>query len=142
MAEGIQIELATGAEDIGLSFMLQDLLTQNLEQNPHKTGDFKKLNANIGIIVSDADIALTLAFSGGRLLIHPGIKDSPGIVITAEVDTIMAMSNIKIKGGMPFYFDETGKEILVALFSRKLKIKGMFSHFPSLIRLSRVMSVH
>ena len=41
-----------------------------------------------------------------------------------------------------FNFDETGREIVAAMRSGRLKITGMVKHFPSLLRLSRVMSVH
>ena len=142
MEEGIKINLATGAEEIGLAVMLQDLMAQNIEQHPRKLPDFKKLNILIGLVVSDVEIELTLAFADGTLTIHPGIKDQPGLSITADSATIMSLSNQRIKWGLPYYFDETGKEIIAAMKSGRLKIKGMVKHFPSLLYLSRIMSVH
>jgi len=141
MADKIKIKLAKGAEELGLALMLQDLLSQNLEQNPHKIKDFKKLNMDIGLIVPDAEVELTMAFKDG-LTIHKGIKGKPKLLITSEADTIMALSNLKIKGGMPYYFDKTGLEVLKAMLTRKLKVKGMILHFASLIRMSKVMSVN
>jgi hypothetical protein len=85
---------------------------------------------------------MTMAFSKGTLTVHSGISDKAGIVIRTEADIVMAMSNVKIKFGLPYYFDETGGEILRAMQQRRLKIKGMMLHLPSLIWLSRVMSVH
>ena len=142
MPVDIPIKLAPGAEEIGLAVMLEQLLVQNLEQNPHKAGDFKKLNIGVGLEVTDVGISLTMDFSGGLLTIYPGIKNSSKIIITTESDIIMALSNQKIKWGLPYYFDETGQEIIQAMKSGRLKLKGMISHFPSLVRLSRVMSVH
>jgi hypothetical protein len=142
MVAAIKINLVEGAEEIGLAVMLQDLLTQNIEQHPHKLPDFKKLNIPIGLIVADVAIKLTLEFSGGALIIHPGIKDQPGLRITADSNTIMNLSNQRIRWGLPYYFDQTGKEIMAAMKSGRLKIKGMVKHFPSLVRLSRIMSVH
>ncbi len=142
MANIIQIELAEGAEKIGLAIMLRDLLTQNMEQNPPKFMDFNKLNIPIGLNVSDAKIKLTLEFTKGSLTIYNGIKDNAGLNITAESGTIMNLSNQRIIWGLPYYFDETGKEIMAAMKSGKLKVKGMIRHFPTLIRFSRVMSVH
>ena len=142
MPEDIPIKLDPGAEEIGLAVMLEQLLIQNLEQNPHKTKDFKRLNIGVGLDVTDVGISLTMAFTGGLLTIYPGIKDSPKLKITTESDIIMALSNQKIKWGLPYYFDETGQEIMQAMKSGRLKLKGMVSHFPSLVRLSRVMSVH
>ncbi|MBN2283148.1 MAG: hypothetical protein JXO48_04580 [Deltaproteobacteria bacterium] len=141
MADSIRIELAKGAEDVGLAVMLKDLLAQNLEQNPHKVKDFIKLSISVGIIISDADVELTLSFSKGTLTIHGGIAGDPGLVITAEADTIMDLSNLTIRWGMPYYFDDTGMRVLKCMLSGRLKVRGMLFHFPSLILISRVMSV-
>jgi hypothetical protein len=138
----MEIQLAEGVEEMGLAVMLQDLIIQNIEQNPHKSTDFKKLDILIGLEVYDAEIKLTLEFSNRRLIIHPGISGQPKISIYADSETIMNLSNQKIRWGLPYYFDETGREIIAAMKSGRLKVKGMVTHFPSLIRFSRVMSVH
>jgi hypothetical protein len=137
----MEVKLAEGAEEIGLAIMLQDLIVQNIEQNPHKLIDFKKLDISIGLDVSDVDIKLTLDFSNSTLTIQPDISGEPELNITADSGTIMNLSNQKIKWGLPYYFDDTGREILAAMRSRRLRVKGMVAYFPSLIRFSRVMSV-
>ena len=142
MSSQLTIHLAEGSQEIGLAVMLQDLLRQNLEDHVHKQMDFNKLNIGIGLLVFDAEISLTMEFSNGRLTIHPGIKDSPGLIINADAESVMNLSNQRIKWGLPYYFDETGREVVGAIKSGRLKIKGMIKHFPSLIRLSRIMSVH
>ena len=141
MRRDVHIRLAPAAEQIGLALMLKDLLEQNLEQNPHKIRPFKKLNMEIGLKVDDADVSLTMAFSHGTLTIRPGIGVRPGLLITAEADVVMALSNVRIRWGFPYYFDEEGREVLKAMQSGRIKIRGMLIHFLSLIRLSNVMSV-
>ena len=138
----VRIELAEGAEEIGLAVMLKDLLLQNLADHPHKITDFDRLNIPIGLTVSDADVALTMAFENNGLTIYPGIRGAPGLNITAEAETVMDLSNVRIRWGLPHYFDEPGQAVLGAMRRGTLKIKGMLAHFPSLVRLSRVMSVH
>jgi hypothetical protein len=142
MTNTIQVEFAEGAEEIGLAVMLRDLLTQNLEQNPHKISDFNKLNIPIRLHVFDVAIKLTLDFSNGSLTIFNGVTGDGGLNITADSGTIMNLSNQRIKWGLPYYFDETGKEIVAAMKNGRLKVKGMLRHFATLIRFSRVMSVH
>ena len=137
------IRLAPAAEQVGLAVMLKDLISQNLEQHPRKLTDFKKLDIRIGLAVTDADIDLTLDFKAGDVMtICAGIEGRPELHIAAEAGIIIALSNQRIKWGLPYYFDETGHEIISAIRSGRLKIKGMITHLPSLIRLSRVMSVH
>jgi len=137
-----QVKLAEGAEEVGLAVMLQDLISQNLEQNPHKLKDFKKLNMGFGLRVTDAEVEITMAFTKGELTLYSGIQTDARILIDIETDLVMAMSNLQIKGGMPYYFDETGMEVLKAMLSRRIKVKGIFAHFPSMIRLSRLLSVN
>ena len=142
MGNETNIRLAEGTEETGLAVMLRDLIVQNLEQHPYKKPDFIKLNIPIGIEVTDAEIKLTLAFSRGALLIHNGIQTDAGLYILADSGTIMNLSNQRIKWGLPYYFDETGQEIMAAMKSGRLRVKGMLRHFATLIRFSRVMSVH
>ncbi len=135
------IQLAKGAEKLGLPDMLKDLIGQNLDAHPEKVADFNKLAIRIGLTVVDADVTITLDFHKGRLLIHAGLLKPVQIMVTAESEIIMALSNQAIKWGLPYYFDDTGKEILAALKSGRLTAHGMLLHLPSMIRFSRVMSV-
>ena len=135
------IQLAPGAEDLGLPEMLKDLIGQNLAAHPEKVADFNKLAIRIGFTVVDADVTITLEFNKGRLIIHAGLQKPVQIMVRAESEIIMALSNQAIKWGLPYYFDDTGKEIFAAMKSGRLKAQGMLLHLPSMIRFSRVMSV-
>lgn len=137
-----RVKLAEGAGEVGLALMLQDLISQNLEQNPHKLKDFNRLKMAFGLRVFDAEVEMSMLFVDGYLHLHPGIHPQTKVLIEIETELVMAMSNLQIKGGMPYYFDETGMEVLKAIISRRIKIKGMFAHFPSMVRLTRVLSVN
>lgn len=141
MKKPYTIELAQGAEALGLPGMLRDLIGQNLDQHPEKHSDFIKLKICIGLMVHDADIRMTLAFNRGILRLYPGLQDQAQIVVEADAQTLMALSNQTIKWGLPYYFDDTGREIFSAIKSGRLKVKGMIAHFPSMMRFSRIMSV-
>ena len=138
----MHIDVSETAMETGLAVMLRDLISQNMDQHPHKLIDFRKLNLSIGLEVIDVDIALTLEFAHNTLTIHSGILDRPPLYIATDSQTVMALSNQKIKWGLPWYFDETGREIRTAMKQKRLRVQGMVAHFPSLVRFSRVMSVH
>ena len=138
----MEITLSEGASEIGLAVMLRDLIIQNMDQHPHKLTDFKRLRISIGIAVPDVDIALTLKFEDGTLTIQPGLGHGCGLTIRTDAQTLMNLSNQRIRWGLPYYFDETGREIMAAMKRKHLEVKGMIAHFPSLIRFSRLMSVH
>ncbi len=135
------IQLADGAEALGLPDMLKDLIGQNLVEHPQKAANFLRLRIRIGLTITDADISITLAFYNGRLTISPGLQKPVHIFLEATSDIIMALSNQTIKWGLPYYFDETGREVLTAMKTGRLKARGMLFHLPSMIRFSRVMSV-
>ena len=141
MTGEIAIALAPGAEELGLAAMLQGMIEQNIEAQPAKGADFRKLNLNIGLKVPDADIEMVMEFRRGSLTIHAGLLPQPDLLITADSEIVMSLSNQKIKWGLPYYFDDTGREIFRAMTGGRLQVKGL-RHFPSLVRFSRVMSVH
>ena len=54
------IQLADGAEELGLPDMLKDLIGQNLAEHSQKAADFLRLRIRIGLTITDADITITL----------------------------------------------------------------------------------
>ncbi|NIQ38175.1 MAG: hypothetical protein GTN81_06265 [Proteobacteria bacterium] len=136
-----QIEMANGTEPEGLPEMLATLLRQNLEQRPYKLQDFNALDIVVGLKVTDAEIAVTLVFQKGRLVIHNGLVMDSNLLITVDSEGIFDLNLLRIKFGLPWYFDTQGRKILRSLLSGRLKIQGIWSHLASLIKLTRVMSV-
>ncbi len=134
------IELAPGADIAPLTGVMADLLSGNLEERPYRIKDFNALKANVGINATDAESQVTLEFQGGKLVVHNGLKD-PDLLITAEVDTLLGITNLKIKFGIPWYFDAVGLDTIKKLLKGDLKIKGMLFHPFALTRLTKIMSV-
>jgi hypothetical protein len=144
------IELAPGAENNGLASMLADLVRQNLDEKPHKQRDFRALAGSIAIVAEDADVALTLRFDHGKLVIHDGIVGIPDVTIRGGSETIMALSNTPLvtRLGLPFP-DPRDKEgvavsrsVMEAMKSGRFHIYGLVFHVPMMLRLTRVMSVN
>jgi hypothetical protein len=144
------IELAPGAEDNGLASMLADLVRQNLEAKPHKQGDFRALKGSFSIVAEDAEVALTLRFDHGKLMIHDGIVGIPDVTIRGGADTIMALSNMPLltKFGLPLPDPRdkaavaVARGVMDAMRKGTFHVYGMVFHLPMLMRLTRVMSVN
>jgi hypothetical protein len=144
------IELAPGAENNGFATMLADLVRQNLEQKPHKNADFHAITGSIAIVAEDAQVALTLVFRHGQLLVHDGIEGIPDVTVRGTSDVIMAMSNIPLtrRLGLPIPArgDKAGaatlREISAAMRSGGFHAYGMPLHIPMMVHLTRVMSVN
>ena len=152
MADIKEIGLAPGAENNAFAQMLADLVRQNLEGKPHKKKDFFALargkGVTIALVADDADVALTLEFRAGRLVLHDGIKGVPDVAVRGSADAIMALSNVPLT--RPFAFpiptDRTSLEVLRSMVKAtatgELKVLGMLGNLRALSRLTRVMSVN
>jgi hypothetical protein len=148
----ISITLAAGAEGNAFASMLGDLVRQNLESKPHKKKDFAWLargrGVAIALVADDADVALTLDFRSGALVLHDGIRGVPDVAVRGSADIIMAMSNVPLTRplALPIPTDRPALEVLASLAratrTGELKVLGMLGNFGVLSRLTRVMSVN
>ena len=128
--------VVNNAVEVPFSGILADVLKTNLEQKPHKLKPFNNLSAVIGIEVTDVGKAVSLVFSGEKVTINEGIKENPPVVITADSETIMGLNFVNIKWGLPYYFDEAGRNVIKLLLSGQLKIKGMLFN-PIILKIGR-----
>ena len=135
------VSLGPGAEEVPLAGMLAEMLKPNLEK-PEKRKDFQKLKARVLLHAEDAEAKVTMDFDHGKLVIYGGEVGKPDIAITTDSNTLLELANLKIKYGLPWYFDETGLGVVKKLLKRELKIKGMITHLGALTRLTKVMSLN
>lgn len=152
MTNAPSISLAPGAENNAFATMLADLVRQNLESKPHKTKDFDALSrgrgATIALVADDAEVALTLEFRGGRLVLHDGIKGVPDVAVRGSAESIMALSNVPLTRplALPIPTDRSALDVLVSMVKAtrtgELKVLGMLGNLSVLSRLTRVMSVN
>lgn len=148
----LSITLGPGAENNAFASMLADLVRQNLESKPHKKKDFAVLargrGVSIALVADDAEVAVTLAFERGCLVVHDGIRGVPDVAVRGSADSIMAMSNIPLTRplALPIPTDRSALDVLVSMAratrSGELKVLGMIGNFGVLSRLTRVMSVN
>ena len=121
--------------------MLGGLIEANVSARPEKRADFGRLRARVGISARDAEEAATLDFEGGHLTVWNGLQEGRRITITADSDTILQLSNLRIGPlGMPVYVDATGREVVAGLLSGRLRIQGLL-HLGLLNRVTRIFSV-
>jgi len=136
-----RIRIARGSEGCAMAEMLGSLLRANIEKSPTKAAIFRALHTVVGIHIEDIDVSITLEFVGGRLVIHEGISRRPQITIRTESGTVMDLSTVSIRFGLPYLFDESGRSILQNLRNGKIKMVAMPWSLLDVIRLTRVMSI-
>ena len=137
----MNLNITNQAQDVPFSFMVQDLLTGNIEKSQAKYETYKKMNGIAAIDLPDIETAISLHFKKGSLVIEPGVNPDAAVVIRTSSDNVMDLNAINIHWGLPYYFDEAGKKVLGLIFSGKIKIKGLLTHPILLTRLTIIMSV-
>ncbi len=129
------------AEEVPFAGILADLLTTNLAERPEKRAAFQRMRGAVAIDLVDIGTAVTLLFDAGRLRIDAGIIGSPALVIRTSSDRVTDLNVLRIVGGLPWYFDAAGRNVISLMLSGRLQIEGMFSHPLLLTRLTKIMSV-
>jgi hypothetical protein len=136
-----EVVLAAGDEASGLASMMGTLLAQNVERLPARLQDFRRVQSDVLIDVRDLGESITLSFNGDRCTIFNGRAGRPRVSIATDSDTLMGLSMLHIGAlGLPNYFDEPGRNVLRAMRTGKLRIRGMH-HLPTLNRITRLFSV-
>ncbi len=136
------ITLLQEASDNGLAVMLSELIQQNLNQHPERIKLLKSLKIRVMIESPDIQSAVELGFKQGEMIISSGNPMiQPNLHIIADSATVLDLCLLKIKFGLPYFFDVNGLKVLKKLIARQLLIKGMLRHFPTLIKLTKLFSV-
>lgn len=136
-----EIIILPAARELGLPVMLADLIRQNIEKRPEKTKPFESLAAKVLIEVSDIQTSAGLEFRGGKLTLSKDLLGKPDLHILTDSATILDLSLLKIRLGLPYFFDKNGFKILKKILSGHIVIKGLFRNFPALISLTKVISI-
>jgi hypothetical protein len=137
----MELKIVNNAQNLPFSFIVQDLLSGNINRSPAKLAVFNKTQGVAAIDLPDIEAAITLIFQRGSLTIEPGIVHNPAIVVKTSYDMVMDLNMLNIRWGLPYYFDVAGRRVLGHLLSGRLKIKGMFANPVLLNNFTILMSV-
>jgi predicted transport protein len=137
----MELNITNNAADVPFSFIVQDLLTGNIEKSEAKYVVYKKMRGIAAINLQDIETAISLHFNHGKLTIEQGVSPDSAVVITTQSDKVMDLNMLRVRWGLPYYFDEAGRNVLGLLLGGKIKIKGLLSHPVLLTRLTIIMSV-
>jgi hypothetical protein len=144
LSDGIQmpeIIILPEACESGLPVMLADLIRQNLEKRPDKIRPFESLDAKVLIEISDIQISAGLEFRRGKLTLSRSLSGKPDLHILTDSATILDLCLLKIKLGLPYFFDKNGFKILKKILSGEIVIRGLLKNFSVLINLTKVISI-
>ena len=128
------------AEPNGLAEMLGGLIQANLEQHPERETLLKP--AVIAIKAPDAEVSVTIAIQPGKVTVHNGRpKMRPQLDVTSDSTTLIELSSVPLRFGLPDSMTKVGREINAKLLKGQIKVKGMFAHLGALARFNKLLSV-
>ena len=129
------------AEPNGLAEMLGGLIQANLEQHPERAALLRK-PAVIAINAPDADVSVTITVLPSTVRIVNGRPTrKPQLDVTADSTTLIELSSVPLRFGLPDSMTREGREVNQKLFTGKLKVKGMTAHLGALARFNKLLSV-
>ena len=136
-----EIIILPEARELGLPVMLADLIRQNIEKRPDKIKPFESLEAKVLIEIPDIQISAGLEFHRGKLTLSEDLSGKPDLHILTDSTTILDLSLLKIKLGLPYFFDKNGFKILKKILCGEIIIRGLLKNFSILINLTKVISI-
>jgi len=136
-----EIIILPEARELGLPVILADLIRQNIENKLEKIKPFESLEAKILIEIPDIQTSAGLEFHRWKLTLSKDLPGNPDLHILTDSATILDLSLLKIKLGLPYFFDKNGFKILRKILSGEIIIKGLLKNFSVLINLTKVISI-
>jgi hypothetical protein len=121
--------------------MLGGLIQANLEQHPERAALLRK-PAVIAITAPDAEVSVTIELLPSKVTVQNGRPSRPAqLDVTAESTTLIELSSVPLRFGLPDSMTKEGREVNKKLFTGRLKVRGMMRNLGSLTRFNKLLSV-
>ncbi len=127
-------------EPNGMAAMMGGLIEANLKAHPEREALLSRV-ATYAIVAPDVDVAVSIRLRPGAVLIRNGVVGRPDVTIEADSETLVSMSDVPLRFGLPDARSQGGREVNRKLLRRQLKVKGLLRHPGKLARLNRLLSV-
>lgn len=127
------------AEPSGLGTLIGGLIEANLAAHPERAALLKP--ALVGIVATDAGVAITIRVAPGRVTVADGLAVRPQVVVEADSETLIELTSAPLRFGLPDATRPEGREITRKTLNGDLKVKGLVRHPGIVARLNRLLSV-
>jgi hypothetical protein len=127
-------------EPNGLGTMLGGLIEGNLAAHPEREGLLRP--ATVAIAAPDAGVAVTIRLGPGRVEVANGVRGKPDLWVRADSDTLIELSSVPLRFGLPDNMTREGREVTAKLMKGTLKVRGMFRSPGRLARFNKLLSVN
>jgi hypothetical protein len=128
------------AEPGGLALMLGGLIEGNLVAHPERESLLAG-TATYSIRATNVGVEVSIRLSPGSVLVRNAVVSHPDILVETDSDTLMSLSSVPLKFGLPDVMTKEGREVNRKLLRKQLKVKGLLRHPGKLARLNKLLSV-
>ena len=125
----------------GLGEMLAELVRSNLAREPERAELLRGRVSRVNVRASDADMVAGLMVGAGRFRVLPSSLPSPDLDIATDSATLMELSSVPLRFGLPDVATQAGRAITAKLVRGELRVRGMLLRLPLLSRVNRLISV-
>jgi hypothetical protein len=128
----------------GIGGVVATLLTQNFETFPNRIDLARKITRPVTINGSDIDSTCTITCGSRAVTISNDVVGKPAVTVTATVEQILDLSQLKMKasGLLPVgFFTKRGLRTLAAISSGNLRVRGLVTHPITALRVIALLSV-
>jgi hypothetical protein len=128
------------AEPGGLALMLGGLIEGNLVAHPERESLLTG-TATYSIRATDVGVEVSIRLTSGTVLVRNGVVSRPDILVETDSDTLMSLSSVPLRFGLPDAMTKEGREVNRKLLRKQLKVRGLLRHPGKLARLNKLLSV-
>ena len=97
--------------------------------------------ATYAIFATDVGVGVSLRVADGAVAVRNGVIGRPEVLVEGESSTLVGLSSVPTRMGLPDPTRREGREMLAKLLRRRLRIKGLLTHPEKLIRLTKLLAV-
>jgi hypothetical protein len=127
------------AEPSGLATMIGGLIEGNLAAHPDRAKLLRP--AVVGIVPTDAGVAITLRLAPRRVTVADGLLGRSQVAVEADSGTLTELSSTPLRLGFPDAMTTEGRAITQKLLRGDLRVRGLARHPGIVSRLNRLLSV-
>jgi hypothetical protein len=124
----------------GLAQLLAALLEANIARNPSRR-TLLEPGRRIGIVATDAEVAVTLELAGDRVRLTNGLASGLDLEVRATSTALLELSAAPLRLGLPDPASAQGRDAILGLARGRIRIHGMARHPRTVARLERLLSV-
>jgi hypothetical protein len=124
-------------EAAGLAGLVIGLLEQNLERDPSRRRLLR--GGTVVLVAVDAEAAVRLELVPGLPWVAGWPLDAPVEVRTMSA-MLLVLAGVPLRFGLPDVLTSDGRRVVTGILGRRIRVRGLVRHLPTVRRLTMLLS--